>query len=110
MALRDHAILDKVARDEIDDPLPQKRLEDRTIYLSRNEFGLQARGMGRPVITDFGLAVHGDVPHPYYHSIQVHDYRAPEVVLAAGWSYSVDVWNLGVLVQTRSRFSPTFWE
>ncbi|EDN02538.1 predicted protein [Histoplasma mississippiense (nom. inval.)] len=56
------------------------------------------KGIGRPVITDFGLAVRGDVPHLYYHTIQADDYRAPEIILTAGWSYSADIWNLGVLL------------
>ncbi|KZF26857.1 kinase domain protein [Xylona heveae TC161] len=98
MALRDRAVLNAVAQDEIDSPLPQKRLGDRTIYLSRNEFGLPITEIGRPVITDFGLAVHGDNLPSYYHLIQPDSYRAPEVILACGWSYSVDIWNLGVLI------------
>ncbi|EGC46905.1 vacuolar sorting protein [Histoplasma capsulatum var. duboisii H88] len=98
IALRDESILDIIARDEFEHPLPQKALEDRIIYLSRNGFGLQTKGIGRPVITDFGLAVHGDVPHLYYHTIQADDYRAPEIILTAGWSYSADIWNLGVLL------------
>lgn len=103
VGLRDESILEIVARNEFEHPLPQKILEDRIIYLSRNELGSQTKGMGRPVITDFGLAVRGDVPHPYYHTIQPDDYRAPEIILAAGWSYSADIWNVGVLVrETRS--------
>lgn len=96
MALGDQSLLPLIAQDERDDPLPQKRLEDRTIYLSRNDFGPDLDNIGRPVITDFGLAVTGDVPHD--HSIQPDGYRAPEAILGARWSYSVDVWNLGVLV------------
>ncbi|KAK2765961.1 hypothetical protein FQN54_007476 [Arachnomyces sp. PD_36] len=96
MSLRDPSILDKVAQDEMDEPLPQKHLEDRTIYLSRNQFGLDVGELGRPVITDFGLAVDGSRTHN--HLIQPDDYRAPEVIIGAGWSYSVDIWNLGVLI------------
>lgn len=96
MSLRDQSVLDTVAQDEIVEPLPQKQLEDRTIYLSRNQFGLEAGGLGRPVITDFGLAVDGS--HLHNHPIQPDDYRAPEVIIGADWSYSVDIWNLGVLV------------
>ncbi|CAK44789.1 uncharacterized protein An04g08230 [Aspergillus niger] len=96
MALRDHSILDKVSQDEIKEPLPQKQLEDRTIYLSRNHFGVEANGSGRPVITDFGLAVDGSRAH--YHPIQPDSSRAPEVILGAGWSYSADIWNLAALL------------
>ncbi|KAL2360083.1 hypothetical protein RJZ56_007057 [Blastomyces dermatitidis] len=98
VGLRDESILEIVAREEFEHPLPQKILEDRIIYLSRNGLGLQTKGIGRPVITDFGLAVRGDVSHPYYHTIQPDDYRAPEIILTAGWSYSADIWNVGVLL------------
>ncbi|KAK9368168.1 kinase domain protein [Lipomyces kononenkoae] len=98
MALRGQGALDAVAQAEVDDPLPQKRVGDRTIYLSRNEFGLDVSRLGRPVITDFGLAVRGDDRRLYTHVIQPDEYRAPEVIIAAGWSYSVDVWNLGLLI------------
>ena len=32
------------------------------------------------------------------HPIQPDSYRAPEVLLGVGWSYSADIWNLGVMV------------
>ncbi|GFN13388.1 putative protein kinase [Aspergillus tubingensis] len=96
MALRDHSILDRVSQDEVKEPLPQKQLEDRTIYLSRNHFGVEANSLGRPVITDFGLAVEGSQTH--YHPIQPDSFRAPEVILGAGWKYSADLWNLGALL------------
>ncbi|CAG8412498.1 unnamed protein product [Penicillium salamii] len=87
MALRDHSMLGKVIQDEIEDPLPQRILKDRTIHLSRNNFGFQARNLGRPVITDFGLSVSGD-EGPHRHSIQPNEFRAPEVIIGASWSYS----------------------
>lgn len=80
------------------EPLPQKQLEDRTIYLSRNQFGVEANQLGRPVITDFGLSADGGGSRVHRFSIQPDEYRAPEVVLGTGWSYGADVWNLGVLV------------
>jgi hypothetical protein len=30
--------------------------------------------------------------------IQTREYVAPEVLLKAGWSYSADIWNLGLVV------------
>ncbi|KAG5291538.1 protein kinase [Histoplasma ohiense] len=98
IALRDESLLDIIAHDEFKHPLPQKILEDWIIYLSQNEFSLQIKGIERSVITDFDLAVHGDVPHLYYHTIQADDYCAPEIILTADWSYSADIWNLGVLI------------
>ncbi|KAH8435215.1 uncharacterized protein LDX57_012844 [Aspergillus melleus] len=97
MALSDHSLLDTVVRDEIEHPLPQKTSDDRTIYLSRNNSGFQVDSLGRPVITDFGLAVYGD-KGPYNHPIQPNGFRAPEVIIGATWDYSVDIWNLGALI------------
>ncbi|KAF2231616.1 kinase-like protein [Viridothelium virens] len=98
MGLRDQAVLHTVAQDEAESPLPQKKLEDRTIYLSRNYFGVPAEGLGVPVITDLGLAVRGDERRFYDHLIQPDQYCAPEVILAGGWSYSADLWNLAALL------------
>lgn len=98
LALRDQSVLDAVAQDEINEPLLQKKLEDRTIYLSRNNFRLQPTNLGRAVVTNFGLAVHGDVAETHNHPIQPDNYQAPEVILRTGWSYSADIWNLGVIV------------
>ncbi|KAJ5775544.1 kinase domain protein [Penicillium nucicola] len=97
MALRDPSILDAVVHDEIENPLPQKNVKDRTIYLSRNNFGLQVDNLGRPVITDFGLSVEGD-QGPYNHPIQPNGFRAPEVIIGANWDYSTDIWNFGALI------------
>ena len=49
------------------------------------------------MIIDFGLSIYGNKPC-HNHTIQPHGFRAPEVIIGAGWDYSVDVWNLGVLV------------
>ncbi|KAJ5545174.1 kinase domain protein [Penicillium sp. DV-2018c] len=97
MALGDYSILDAVVRNEIENPLPRKIINDRTIYLSRNDFGFHVKGLGRPVITDFGLSVFGDEA-PHNHPIQPNGFRAPEVIIGASWDYSVDIWNLGALI------------
>ncbi|KAI9841527.1 MAG: hypothetical protein M1837_000628 [Sclerophora amabilis] len=91
-------MLEDHAREEFENPLPQKAIDDRTIYLSRNDFGRPKPGIGTPKITDFGLASWGHVPRPHNHAIQPEIFRAPEVILAAGWTYSVDIWNLGVML------------
>jgi serine/threonine-protein kinase SRPK3 len=51
---------------------------------------------GAAKLADFGLAVRG--PGPFSHPIQPFGMEAPEVLIGAQWSYSADVWNLGVLV------------
>ncbi|RDW83586.1 putative protein kinase [Aspergillus mulundensis] len=97
LALSNPSILHSVAQDEMNNPSPRKQLDDREIYLSRNYWGLSSNDLGRSVITDFGLAVRGDGP-PNSHLIQPDGYRAPEVCLGCEWSYSVDIWNLGVML------------
>ncbi|KAJ5611747.1 hypothetical protein N7528_008852, partial [Penicillium herquei] len=97
LSLRKPSILDSVAQDEMDNPSPRKHLDDRDIYLSRNHWALSPNELGRSVITDFGLAVRGDGPLNS-QPIQPDGYRAPEVCLGYEWSYSVDIWNLGVML------------
>ena len=89
----------KSATDEFQNPLPQKVLADRVIYLSRNNFGEPStKGFSGIVqIIDFGYSVLGGDLH--YGPIQVEPFRAPEVILDAGWTYSSDIWNLGVMVR-----------
>lgn len=94
--LEDKSLLVKDARDEYENPLPQKKYDDRTIYLSRNNYGQPASITGIVSITDFGFSAQEDISH--HGCIQANVYRAPEVILDAGWTYSADIWNLGVMV------------
>lgn len=66
-------------------------------YLSHNNFGPLYSSKMLPKIADFGSAQPGD--QLQIHPIQPDYYRAPEVLLGIGWSYSADIWNLGVLVR-----------
>ncbi|GKZ72108.1 hypothetical protein AnigIFM50267_008161 [Aspergillus niger] len=79
----------------------------RVIYRCHNNFGpLDPSGLGNiyPQITDFGAATllgnGGDdgAVKLGTRPIQPDYYRAPEVVLGCGWSYSADIWNLGVMI------------
>lgn len=81
----------------------------RTIYRSHNDFGpLDWRELRKmvPKIVDFGLATslksdsqgQGGISELGLHPIQPDQYRAPEVILGCGWSFSADIWNFGVLV------------
>ncbi|KAI4287976.1 MAG: hypothetical protein L6R35_002760 [Caloplaca aegaea] len=94
--LEDKSILERDARDEMENPLPQKKYDDRTIYLSRNNYGQPGTVTGIVSITDFGHSVRGDDSN--HGCIQAEVYRAPEVILEAGWTYSGDIWNLGVML------------
>ncbi|KAL9607746.1 MAG: hypothetical protein Q9167_007367 [Letrouitia subvulpina] len=94
--LEDKSMLERDARDEMENPLPQKKYDDRKIYLSRNNYGQPATVTGIVSIIDFGHSVQGD--NSNNGCIQAEVYRAPEVILEAGWTYSADIWNLGVMV------------
>lgn len=95
--LEDDSILSGSARDEYIHPLPQKVCEDgRTIYLSQNNYEAPWGPIGVICITDFDCAVHDDQPNS--SCIQAKIYRASEVITDAGYSYSADIWSLGVMV------------
>ena len=79
---------------------------DRTVYRCQNDFGpLNWRELPKmiPKIADFGLAVQLAGEHGQgktgTHPIQPDHYRAPEVILGCEWSFSADIWNIGVLVR-----------
>ncbi|KAL4998792.1 kinase-like domain-containing protein [Aspergillus recurvatus] len=80
----------------------------RTIYRCHNDFGpLDWKELRKmlPKIVDFGLATRlesnsqGQVRNETvgFHPIQPDHYRAPEVILGCPWSFSADIWNIGVL-------------
>ncbi|KAH8713996.1 Serine/threonine-protein kinase SRPK [Beauveria bassiana] len=94
--LEDLAILDRDALDEYQNPLPQKITNDRTIYLSRNNYGPFSIPAGIVQIADFGYSKSGKTHHS--GCIQAEAYRAPEVILDSGYSYSADIWSLGVMM------------
>ena len=95
VGIEDLRVLTEMEEHEKSYPTPTKISDGRLIYLTRN-FG-DLRGVpGRPKISDFGLAVSSSGPH--HHPIQPDLFQAPEVILSAGWSYSADIWNLGVMV------------
>lgn len=94
--LEDKLILEKDALDEFNNPLPQKKRDGRTTYLSRKNYGQPTSVTGLVSIIDFGFSVKGDGPHNA--CIQAEPYRALEVILDAGWTYNSDIWSLGVMV------------
>ncbi|KAL8877465.1 MAG: hypothetical protein Q9198_004525, partial [Flavoplaca austrocitrina] len=96
LGIESQAVIDDLINDEAEEPTPRKMESSRAIYLSRN-FGDLQRLPGPPKIADFDLAVRGDVTQPHNHPIQADLFQAPEVILRAGWTYSVDIWNLGVM-------------
>jgi serine/threonine protein kinase len=83
----DDSVLSDFEERELETPSPRKELDGRTIYASR-EFRMP-RGWGAPVLCDFGFAMPGGIEH--VKDIQPNIYRAPEVILEAPWTYSVDM-------------------
>ncbi|GAT22731.1 hypothetical protein RIB2604_01601460 [Aspergillus luchuensis] len=71
---------------------------DYTIYLCHNNFGRPKSLDFLPILSDFGSAQFqlDNVTNTW--PIQPDCYRAPEVLLGAGWSYSADIWNLGAMM------------
>jgi serine/threonine-protein kinase SRPK3 len=93
--IADDSVFGDFENNELQNPCPRKELDGRTIYTSR---GLRMpKSLGAPILCDFGSAVMGDEEHS--EDIQPDIYRAPEVILQAPWSYSVDIWNVGCVVR-----------
>ncbi|QGI70299.1 hypothetical protein CEK26_002632 [Fusarium fujikuroi] len=108
--IEDPKMFEKDAIEEYNNPLPEKQLDDRIIYLSRNNFGPLSRPTGIIQLVDFDLAVRSTPGKLHYGAIQGEKYRAPEVILNSGYSYSADIWSLGVmlsdLLEKKSLFHP----
>lgn len=96
ISVEKNSVLDDLAAEERDSPSPYKESGGRYIYLRRN-FGDLKGPPGIPKIGDLGLAVWGHEKN-YNLPIQPDLFQSPEVILRAGWSYSADIWNLGVMV------------
>ena len=94
LRIEEDSILEDFEAAELSNPSPRKIDGDRIIYESR---GLKRpQKPGRPVLCDFGEARFGK--KTYTGDIQPYVYRAPEIILDIPWTYSVDIWNVGVMV------------
>ena len=91
-------VLQNYVRRQEANPAPALEGNGRPIFESRSDFGRMERDVDYVKITDFGLAIRGDVLKTPNHDIQPKEYTAPEVMLKAGWTYSADIWNLGMVV------------
>ncbi|KAI9806335.1 MAG: hypothetical protein M1825_006450 [Sarcosagium campestre] len=100
---------DLVAQQEYQNPALQKHRKDgRIIYSSYSVLG-DGTDTIRPIqITDFNFSAWGDIPH--HDLIQSVPFRAPEVLLDAGFTYSADIWNLGVLIWDLIDYASLFYE
>lgn len=94
--IQNDQIIKELIAYEAEHPTPFESRGDRRIY-SRYNLGAFGGSIGYPKIADFGIAVDAS-EKLHNHLIQPDRLRAPEVILRAGWSYSADIWNLGVMV------------
>ncbi|KAK3688226.1 kinase-like domain-containing protein [Podospora appendiculata] len=95
--IKDNSIFEDFEQAELENPFPRKEVEDgRVIYNSRQLKAPNARGLGPPVLCDFGSAVFGDRENT--RDVQPDLYRAPEIILKFPWSYEIDIWNTGCLI------------
>ncbi|BDD57202.1 hypothetical protein MAP00_002589 [Monascus purpureus] len=92
--IADDSVFSEFEENELQSPCPRKELDGRTIYVSREL--RMPRNWGAPVLCDFGSAIPGGEEHT--EDIQPNIYRAPEVILEAPWTYSVDIWNVGCMI------------
>lgn len=90
--IEDEEILDDFLKAEMEEASSSRKFVDdtTTAYASRR-FGWP-RVFVLAVLGDFGSAVPGD--EGSYHNTQPRSCRSPEVLLKAGWSYPVDIWNV----------------
>ncbi|KAE8162112.1 kinase domain protein [Aspergillus tamarii] len=65
------------------------------IYTSRKLSLLRNDLWGQPVLCDLGEARIGN---SYKGNIQPDIYKAPEVLFDMPWSFSADIWNVGVMI------------
>lgn len=96
----DDSLLEEFVQAQIENPMLQKKRDGYSIYQSHNQFGPLRVQLGPivPKIGDFGHARWITNSELQIDPIQPDYYRAPEVILGIGWSYSADIWNLGVLL------------
>ncbi|TAQ91348.1 hypothetical protein B7494_g365 [Chlorociboria aeruginascens] len=96
----DESVLEAFVQAQTETPMLQKERNGYCIYQSHNQFGPLRVQLGPivPIIADFGHAQWIDDSKPQINPIQPDYYRAPEVLLGAGWGSSADIWNLGVML------------
>lgn len=96
LPFEDSQVLPEYAARQEANPAPFAQRNGRPVYESRNSFGRLRGDVNHVKLGDFGLAVQGGQKHS--GDIQPREYTAPEVMLKAGWTYSADIWNLGLVL------------
>ncbi|KFZ00462.1 hypothetical protein V500_01055 [Pseudogymnoascus sp. VKM F-4518 (FW-2643)] len=98
LGFEDSSVIDGYAKAQRQNPGLYKESDGRRIYQSQPDFGHFSKGTGVLKISDFGAAVFGNTASLYYHDMQPEQFAASEVLLGAGWTYSADIWNLGMVL------------
>ncbi|KFY38563.1 hypothetical protein V494_04307 [Pseudogymnoascus sp. VKM F-4513 (FW-928)] len=98
LGFEDSSVIAEYVNAQRQNPGPYKDGDERRVYQSQPDFGRFRKGTGVLKISDFGAAVFGDTASLHYHDIQLEQFSAPEVLLGAGWTYSADIWNLGMVL------------
>ncbi|KAH7329553.1 kinase domain protein [Stachybotrys elegans] len=104
MTIEDEQILSDFASHCRNNPQPRHiRAEDgRVTYLAEDDLGpLYPRGVSNvilPMLSDFSASHAGLDGRSHIFPTQSHCYRAPEVLLGCPWTYSIDIWNVGLLM------------
>ncbi|KAL2010521.1 hypothetical protein VTN00DRAFT_6328 [Thermoascus crustaceus] len=104
----DQVLLDHIEK-ALQNPPPTKHTPYRTIYKSNNDFGTLLGPPKQLQIADFGLCFWADSVHPRQPLGQANRFKAPEAILRAPWSYSVDIFNLGVTLWNMLENRMLFW-
>ncbi|KAH7342930.1 CMGC protein kinase [Rhexocercosporidium sp. MPI-PUGE-AT-0058] len=87
VSFEDASILEEHVQAQRESLMLQMARDGYSIHQSHNQFG--------PLRVRLGPFI--DNSRPQINPIQPDCYRAPEVILGAGWGSSADIWNLGVL-------------
>ena len=99
LGFEESSVIEDYVRRLKESPPLCKEVDGHPVYQSAADFGDLRKGVGLLKISDFGAAVYGNVSTPHCHDIQPQQFCAPEVLLKAKWTYSADIWNLGMVVR-----------
>lgn len=93
MKAEDQSIFQNLEQTESEQPSVLGSADGSTVYKTRF-FTKEITGI--PILTDFGQMRIDDSVNDDW--VMPDLYRAPEVLLGLPWSFPVDIWSLGVMV------------
>ncbi|KAF7193466.1 Serine/threonine-protein kinase SKY1 [Pseudocercospora fuligena] len=98
MTFEDGAVLEDYVKASREQPVTAAPIGNHDFKTTTADFGKLRPLSLLPTLTDFGLSEVVDGDYTSRRAIQPPAYHAPEVLLGIPWSYSADIWNLGVLI------------